>query len=232
MNPRKSHKADLENKKGLFLQIGIFITLAVVWTAFEWKTYEAELMNLGQLGDIELEDDMIATARKEPPKPSPPPQVIEQIQVVEDDIEIEELEMESTDFSEDDEIELIEEVDDDLEVYDFLSVETMPIFPGCEGIPNDEMNRCFGTKAQIFLARNFEYPNMAREMGIQGKVLIQFVVAKNGTIEDIQIIRSVDKYIDDEAVRTVKKFPKMEPAKVGGRPVRMKYILPINAVLQ
>ena len=214
------------------MQIGLFVTLGLVWLAFEWKTYEAEINTLGQLDDVELEDDMILTSRQEPPPPPPPPQVIEVIQVVDDDIEIDEIEIESTEFDEDEEIELIEEVDDDLEVYDFLSVETMPVFPGCEGVSNEDMNRCFATKAQIFLARNFEYPNMAREMGIQGRVLVQFVVGKNGTIDEVQIVRSVDKYIDDEAIRTVRKFPKMEPAKVGGRPVRMKYILPINAVLQ
>jgi protein TonB len=73
---------------------------------------------------------------------------------------------------------------------------------------------------------------MARQMGIQGKVWVSFIIEKDGRITDVTVDRGVDKLLDEEAVRVVKLFPKMTPAKVGGRAVRMRYSLPINARLQ
>jgi protein TonB len=84
----------------------------------------------------------------------------------------------------------------------------------------------------IFVSRNFEFPEMAKEMGIQGRVYVNFVIEKNGSITNVEIVRGVDPLLDDEAVRVVKKLPKLIPAKQRGKPVRMSFTLPINAKLQ
>ena len=91
---------------------------------------------------------------------------------------------------------------------------------------------CFNIKTRQFIGKNFEFPEMARQMGIQGKVWVSFIIEKDGRITDVAVDRGVDKLLDEEAIRVVRMFPKMTPAKVGGRSVRMRYSLPINARLQ
>ena len=232
MNPRKTDKADLEKKKGLYLQIGIVLALSMVWMAFEWKTFESGPNSLGTLDNVVIDDDMIATNRKPPPPPPPPPAVIEIINIVDDKVEIDEIQLESTEFDDDEDIELIDEIDDD-EIYNFVNVESRPIFPGCENLSTEEeRSNCFELETQRFVLRNFEFPEMAIQMGIQGKVWVEFVVDKSGSVNGVAIVRGVDKLLDDEALRVVKKLPRMKPAKVGGRSVSMRYSLPINARLQ
>jgi protein TonB len=232
MNPRKTDKADLEKKKGLYLQIGIVLALSMVWMAFEWKTFESGPSSLGTLDNVVIDDDMIATNRKPPPPPPPPPAVIEIINIVDDKVEIDEIQLESTEFDDDEDIELIDEIDDD-EIYNFVNVESRPIFPGCENLSTEEeRSNCFALETQRFVLRNFEFPEMAIQMGIQGKVWVEFVVDKSGLVTGVAIVRGVDKLLDDEALRVVKKLPRMKPAKVGGRSVSMRYSLPINARLQ
>ncbi len=128
-------------------------------------------------------------------------------------------------------IEMEEEVSD--EVLSFAVVESVPIFPGCEDAKdNDERKACFQQKVLVFVSKNFEFPEMAKEMGIQGRVYVNFVIEKNGSITNVEIVRGVDPLLDDEAVRVVKKLPKLIPAKQRGKPVRMSFTLPINAKLQ
>ena len=232
MNPRKTDKADLEKKKGLYLQIGIVLALSMVWMAFEWKTFESGPSSLGTLDNVVIDDDMIATNRKPPPPPPPPPAVIKIINIVDDKVEIDEIQLESTEFDDDEDIELIDEIDDD-EIYNFVNVESRPIFPGCENrSTEEERSNCFALETQRFVLRNFEFPEMAIQMGIQGKVWVEFVVDKSGLVTGVAIVRGVDKLLDDESLRVVKKLPRMKPAKVGGRSVSMRYSLPINARLQ
>ncbi len=230
MQNRKSFKADLENKKGLFLQIGLVLALASVWTAFEWKTYKD---GPGSLGDLEMtmdDEEVLVTQRNTPPPPAPP----EVLNIVEDDkVDIDELKMESTEISDDDVFELMEVDVDDGEVFNFVNVENKPVFPGCEDLATeDERFNCFNTKIRQFVGKKFEFPEMAKQMGIQGKVWVSFIIEKDGKVSDITIERGVDKLLDDESLRVVNMLPKMIPAKVGGRSVRMRYSLPINAKLQ
>ena len=82
------------------------------------------------------------------------------------------------------------------------------------------------------IGKNFEFPELARQMGIQGKVYVNFVIERNGRVSSITIARGVDKLIDDEAIRVIKKLPTFQPAKQRGKPVRMQYTVPINARLQ
>lgn len=235
MEPKKSEKADLENYRGMFLLSGMVFSLLLCIVLIEWKTYDESINDLGEL-EVEVDDEVIPITQRElqppPPPPPPPPEVIE---VVEDDVELEEeLEIQSTETDEMEEVEVIEmeeEVSD--EVLNFAVVESVPVWPGCDdAVTNDEKRACFQQEIMKFVGRNFEFPEMARQMGIQGRVYVSFVVERNGSFSNIEVIRGVDPLLDEEAIRVVKSMPKVKPAKQRGKPVRMSFTLPINAKLQ
>jgi TonB family protein len=134
-----------------------------------------------------------------------------------------------------DDIEVIEESEDaeDDKIFNFSSVENKPIFPGCENLVTEpEKFMCFNQNIMEHIGKKFEFPELARQLGIQGKVYINFVIEKNGKVSNVTIARGVDKLIDDEAIRVIKLLPKFTPAKQRGKPVRMQYTVPINARLQ
>lgn len=235
MEPKKNPKADLENYRGLFLQTGLVLALLVSIIALEWKSYDDSVADLGEL-EVEIDDEIIPITQRQtappPPPPPPPPEVIE---VVEDDVELEEeLEIASTETDETEEVEVIEmeeEVSD--EILNFAVVESVPIFPGCEDASsNDEKKACFQKQMFGHVRDNFKFPEMARQMGIQGKVYVNFVIEKNGSISNVEVVRGVDPLLDEEAARVIKQLPDMTPAKQRGKPVRMSFTMPINAKLQ
>ena len=150
---------------------------------------------------------------------------------------LEEVEFESTETDESEEIEIIEEVEDaedaQDEIFNFAVVENKPIFPGCENLATeDEKFMCFNQNIMQHIGKKFEFPELARQMGIQGKVYVNFVIEKNGKVSNVTIARGVDDLIDNEAIRVIKLLPKFTPAKQRGKPVRMQYTVPINARLQ
>lgn len=112
------------------------------------------------------------------------------------------------------------EVPEDNEVHNTAAVEIQPSFPGGDA---DLMS---------YLNKNIKYPIVAQENNIQGKVTVQFIVGKDGSIEDVQIARGVDRSLDAEALRVIKSMPKWIPGKQGGRAVRVKYYVPVNFKLQ
>lgn len=235
MQPKKSEKADLENIRSMFLLFGLLTSLLLCIILIEWKTYDKAVADLGEL-DVEVDDEIIPITNRElappPPPPPPPPEVIE---VVEDDVELEEeLEIQTTETDMMEEVEVIEmEEEESDEVLSFAVVESVPIFPGCEDSKNNaERKMCFQQKILQFVSREFKFPEMARQMGIQGRVYVMFVIEKNGKITNVEVVRGVDPLLDDEAVRVVKELPKLTPAKQRGKPVRMSFTLPINAKLQ
>ncbi len=217
MKPKKNPKINIEHKKGMFFQIGLVVTLLLVLIAFEWKSYEKTDYSLGQLQMDDLEDEMIPITRQEekpPPPPPPPPEIIE---IVEDEVEIEnELEVEDTDTDENDFIEQEEEEDSD-EV--FMVVEQMPVFPGGD------------LGLMKFIQKTVKYPPIAKENDITGKVYVSYVVNKKGKVTSVKVARSVDKYLDAEAVRVVKLLPYTTPGKQRGKPVNVQYTIPINFTL-
>ena len=234
MKNRKAENVNLENKKTMFLLIGMVVTLMTIWVSFEWRSYERNLMDLGQL-DIDVEDEIIPiTQRQKQPPPPTPPAPPEVIQIVENEADIEEVEFESTEMEESEEIEFVEEVEEETdEIFNFAVVENKPVYPGCEKYATeDEKFQCFNASIIKHINKNFKFPEMARQMGIQGRIYVNFVVEKNGSISNVTIARGVDKLLDDEAIRVIKKLPKFQPAKQRGKPVRMQYTVPINAKLQ
>lgn len=234
MKNRKTIKADAENKRDLFLLIGLTASLALTLFFLELRSYENGPGDLGKMSFDEDDEIAIITNRTPPPPPPPPPPAPpEVIQIVENDLEIEEVEFESTETDESEEIEIVEEEEEDDEIFNFAVVENKPIFPGCEKLAteNDKF-MCFNQGIMKHIGKNFEFPELARQMGIQGKVYVNFVIEKNGKVSTVTIARGVDKLIDDEAIRVIKKLPTFVPAKQRGKPVRMQYTVPINARLQ
>jgi TonB family protein len=131
----------------------------------------------------------------------------------------------------DDEIKEVDLAEED--AFNFINVESKPIFPGCEGLTTeDERFNCFNVKIRQFVGEEFEFPEKAKEMGIQGKIWVSFIIEKDGTVSNIIIERGVDKLLDEEAIRVMRKLPKFIPARIGGKIVRMQYSLPINARLK
>ena len=141
--------------------------------------------------------------------------------------------IESTETDEEEIIEIVEveEVEEDIDV-PFAVIEDVPIFPGCERVKKSERRTCFQEKMNRHIRwKNFRYPEIAQEMGIQGRVYVQFVLAKDGSITGVRM-RGPDKNLEKEAARIIGKLPKMTPGKQRGRPVRVPFSIPITFRLQ
>ena len=113
----------------------------------------------------------------------------------------------------------------------FDIIEDIPLFPGCERVKKSKRRKCFQEKMARHISKNFRYPEIAQEMGIQGRVYVQFVIDKDGSITGIRT-RGPDKNLEKEANRIIAKLPKMTPGKQRGRPVRVPFSIPITFRLQ
>jgi periplasmic protein TonB len=228
MESKKSDKANLEKKKGLFLQIGLVTVLALLLIAFEWTTREVATGSLGELADVVLEEEIIPITRPEeiqPPPPPPPPQVTETLSIVEDDVEIDdEIFIDDVESRADTRIEFSQMVMEEEEAAEqdiFFIVEDMPDF---QGKGQDGF--------RTYIAENLRYPQIAAENGIQGRVFVQFVVNADGKVSDATVVRGVDPSLDREAIRVVMSSPPWTPGRQRGAPVRVAFTFPINFVLQ
>lgn len=225
MEAKKSPKADLENKKFIFVQIGLIIALAAVLVAFEWKTYEKKELVLAEriVKDV-FQEEIIQTKQEVKPPPPPPPKQVTVLNIVEDDVEIEEeIEIDAEadmDTEVEEYIPVVMEDDEVEEAEIFYIVESMPEFPGGE------------TAMRKYLGKNIEYPQMARESGIHGRVFVTFVVEIDGRVTDIKVQRGIGGGCDEEAIRVVKNMPRWKPGKQRGKPVRVQFNLPIKFTLQ
>ena len=239
MELKKNPKADLRRNSGTYFVIGLAIVMFLVWRGLEWKTYEKTneyeiSMNVEDM----LDEEVPMTEQIKTPPPPPPPSAPEIIEVVEDEAEVEETVIESTETSQEEEvIEVddveVEEVEEDIDV-PFAVIEDVPIFPGCEsekGKGAKAMRDCFQSKMQKHIAKNFRYPEIAQEMGVQGRVNIMFVIQKDGSIGGVRM-RGPDKNLEKEAARIIAKLPKMTPGKQRGRAVRVPFSIPITFKLQ
>lgn len=226
MDVKKSPKASLEDKKMLFVMMGLVMVLSLLYIGFEWTDKEITVYaatDTSLLAEEEIE--VVQTAQELPPPPPPPaPEIVEILNVVEDNVEVASVEINT----EDDKNKVvaisapvtsapIEEEEDNVV---FQVVEKMPSFPG-------------GDAALFkFLGENVKYPVIAQENGVQGRVICQFVVNRDGSIVDVEVVRSVDASLDKEAIRVIKSMPKWSPGQQRGKPVRVKYTLPVNFKLQ
>ena len=225
MEVRKTPKADLENKKGYFFEIGMILALLVVFGAFSLKSYDKQTVNQLQVASDDVPEEIIPiTEQKVKPPPPPPPRQVTQIKIVEDDVEVEDdldIDVEADDATEFEEYVPPEEEEEDVEEQTiFQVVENMPEFPG-------------GRSALMkYLATNIKYPPYAKEAGIQGRVFINFVVETNGSITNVKVLRGIGGGCDEEAIRVVKGMPKWSPGMQRGKPVRVSFNLPVKFTLQ
>jgi protein TonB len=234
MELKKNPKADLTKNSALYFVIGLFAVLALTYVALEWKSYDGNdeydtSMNL----DDELDEEVPMTEQIKTPPPPPPPAAPEVIEVVEDEEEIEETVIESTESDEKEEVMEVDdvevdEIEEDIDV-PFAVIENVPVFPGCEGA--GDKRACFNKMIQKHISRNFRYPEIAQEMGIQGRVSVMFTIQKDGSIGNIRM-RGPDKNLEKEAARIIGKLPRMTPGKQRGRAVRVPFSIPINFKLQ
>jgi protein TonB len=234
MQPKKNPKADLNKNRNLYFVIGLSSVLAVTWGAVEYKSYDRQLNfdGVSMLEDDEDDVPITEQLKTPPPPPPPPPPAPEVIEIVEDEEEVEETVIEST---ESDEEMIIEDivVEDDFEDIDvpFAVIEDVPIFPGCERVAKSQRRTCFQDQMNKHIRKNFRYPDIAQEMGIQGRVYVNFIISKDGSITNIRM-RGPDKNLENEAARIIGRLPKMTPGKQRGRAVRVPFSIPITFRLQ
>jgi len=225
MEAKKTEKADLENKKSLFFQIGLIIALLVVFVAFEYKSYDKITVDITSRAVDDTPEEIIPiTEQKVKPPPPPPPKQVTKITIVEDDVEVEddiEIDVEADDNSEMEEY-IPQEIEEEeiVEAEIFTVVEAMPEFPGGMG------------KLMAYLGNNIKYPPLAKESGIQGRVFINFVVEPDGSISNVKVLRGIGGGCDEEAIRVVEAMPKWKPGMQRGKPVRVSYNLPVKFTLQ
>jgi len=237
MQPKKNHKAELRKNSSLYFVIGLSVILFISWQAIEWKTYDKNQYDYESL-NVEDDDDeeipITEQLKTPPPPPPPPPPAPEVIEIVQDEEEVEETVIESTETSNDEIIEVddvdIEEEDEDINI-PFAIIEDVPIFPGCEKVSKDKRRDCFQDQMNKHIKRNFRYPEIAQEMGIQRRVYVSFIIDKDGSINNITM-RGPDQNLEKEAQRIISKLPQMIPGKQRGRAVRVPFSIPITFRLQ
>ncbi len=231
MEIKKSPKADLERGKTLSVLMGFVVGLAVLFVGFEWSTRDVMVVQESDgVADIIAEEEVEITRPENTPPPPPPPPapvVTEVLNVVEDDVELEQQDILS---SEDNQQEaqtavytppaVVEEEEEEAAQQIFTVVEEMPEFPGGQG------------ELLKYLGKSIKYPVIAQENGIQGRVVCAFVINRDGSIVDAEVLRGVDPSLDKEALRVINSMPKWKPGKQRGKPVRVKYTVPVVFRLQ
>jgi TonB family C-terminal domain len=221
---KKSPQANLEVHRGTFILMGLVLGVAILFFAFEWSTETTKLDEAVIVQDVLAEEEIEITRRDPAPRP-PKPVIPEIIAVVEERVETRfEIQVEDDQTQRQDQTYVpppppkpqVEEVTEEI----FMVVENQPEFPG-------------GNAAMMkFLNDNIKYPVIAQENGIQGRVICNFVVERDGSITDVQVIRGVDPSLDREAVRVIQQMPRWTPGRQRGQAVRARFTLPVVFRLQ
>ena len=225
MEIKKTEKANLENKKLLFIEIGMIVALAAVYIAFEWQTAEQQIIELEDTTQVIEVEEVIATQHETPPPPPSAPKMpvlSDQIDIVDDEIVVDDnmflnleddvnMGVEIMDYVESVEEEVIEE-----EAIPFQLVEEKPSFMGGDA---NEFSK--------WVNQRLVYPEIAKENGVQGRVTLQFTVESDGRVTNVKVLRGVDSSLDQEAVRVVSSSPRWTPGKQRDRAVRVTYTFPV-----
>ena len=224
MEIKKSEKANLENKKLLFIEIGLILSLLIVYVALEWTSKETNTAVLEDNTEILIEEEIISTNMETPPPPPAAPKIpvlSDQIDIVDDEIELEDdmfmnleddssLGVEIMDY-----VEVQEEVVEE-EAIPFQLVEEKPSFQGGDA-----------NQFSKWVNSRLVYPEIAKENGVSGRVTLQFTVEKDGSVTKVRVLRGVDPSLDKEAVRVVSMSPKWKPGKQRDRAVPVTYTFPV-----
>ncbi len=234
MKPKKNPKIDLNKNRAMYFVAGLTLILLLTYIALEWKSYDKidyglEAMNI----DDELVEEVPLTIHFTPPPP-PPAVTPDIIEIVKNDKPIEDIIIESTESNADIEIVEVkdvvyEEIEEDIPI-PISVVEIVPVFPGCE--QEKDKRACFNKMILKHVRKTFRYPEISQEMGIQGKVYMNFVIQKDGSIGEVKIMRSPDKNLGAEATRIIDKLPQMTPGKQAGKAVRVPFSIPITFKLK
>jgi len=233
MELKKNPKKDLNKRSGVYFALGLVLVMLLAYVALEWKTYESQSIYDVAMNVTEntIEEEPVEKFKIEKPKIKQvlPPE----IKIEENDEEIEETEILSTEADtetevlEYEDIE-VEEVEEEVNV-NWITIEQVPIFPGCEN--EKDKRACFNSMMQKHIKKHFRYPEMAQEMGLQGRVNTQFIIQKDGSIGTIRK-RGPHQVLEKEAERILKKLPKMTPGKQRGTAVKVPFAQPITFKLQ
>jgi len=227
MELKKKSESNLETYKIIFFFFGVITALSISIWAYESKSYDAIVLD--GFGDLEmdaLEEEEIEITRpdevKPPPPPEAPPEAPEEIEIKENEEELKkEVEVDDAETDQDDMIEIEEEEFAE----PFISVEQMPMIGDCK----DE--ECTQREIMKFIARNFKYPEIAKANGVEGRVILEFVVEKNGKVGRVKILRGLDKHIDKACIKVVEDLPVFSPGRQIGKAVPVKYTVPIKCTL-
>ncbi len=225
MEVKKSAKANLEDKKLLLREIGLVVALLVVLGAFQWSSKEKSTETLQADNFVVVEEEMVPITTDVPPPPPEAPKepvVSDIIDIVDDDIKVDNTLLLSTEdeglaitvkdyVAESTYVE--EEIEEEVP---FAIVEHKPKFQG--GDQNDFTKGVFN---------NIVYPEIAKENGVQGRVILQFTVDKDGSVKNVKVLRGVDSSLDKEAVRVVSSSPKWEPGRQRDKPAKVTFVFPV-----
>jgi protein TonB len=232
MESKKNPKADVGKNGSIYFAVGLALMLFLTYSTINWKTYDKSDIDIGKLNlDDELDEEIPIIEQIIPPPPPPPPTAApEVIEVVEDEEEVEETVIESTETDQDEEIEIeeieIEEVAEDVEV-PFAVIENVPEYPGCERGSNAEKRKCMSDKIAKFVQRKFN-TDLAGDLGLSGRqrISVFFKIDKNGNVTGVRS-RAPHPRLEKEAARVINMLPKMKPGKQRGKAVIVPYSLPI-----
>ena len=224
MEVKKSPKADLSKTVTLFREIGFIVVLGLVLLAFEWQSKEKKESIFDQQESVIIEEEIIPITQEEqtpPPEMPKIPVLSDAIDIVDDNIQVDDavfsfeddatLGVEIMDY-----IETVEEEEVEEEAIPFALVENKPTFQGGDA-----------NTFSKWVNSRLEYPEIAKENGIQGRVTLQFTVNTDGSVSDVKVLRGVDSSLDREAVRVVSSSPKWKPGMQRDKPVRVTYTFPV-----
>ena len=224
MEIKKSDKANLENKKLLFTELGLIVSLAITFGAFEYTSKETKVSTLEDTAEVVLEEEIIPITQETPPPPPAAPKIpilSDQIDIVDDEIELDDdmfmnLEDDASRGVEImDYVDVIEEEVEE-EAIPFQLVEEKPSFQGGDA-----------NQFSKWVNQRLVYPEIAKENGVQGRVTLQFTVEKDGSVTKVKVLRGVDPSLDKEALRVVSQSPKWKPGKQRDRAVPVTYTFPV-----
>ena len=239
MDLKKKPEKQLENFSKIFLQIGLVLTLFIIYVSMEYKTYEKD--NSSHLGVVNVVDEMkedipiIEIQKVAPPKQNIPPPTIEKITVVEDDLKIEETIIESTETDEGEAIVVntedivgVEEMEEFIEDIPFVLIEDVPVYLGCRG-NKKELKACFTKKITAQFSMNFDL-GLASELGLQPgkkKLYVVFTISRTGKVINVKA-KGPHPALEREVGEVISSLPIMKPGKQRGKPVSVSYSIPIT----
>ena len=233
MDANKTVNEELQGQKSTNMLIGYVLSLALMFVAFEYTQREVKVVEEGKIYDFKMEEDMIPITHQEEvmaPPPAAAPTVMEAINEVEDDTELPEEEIQTTE-------EVNQAITTVVGTGAPSAVVSGPVGPVVEADDDDRIFDVVEENAQFpggdeacmkWLQQHIKYPQICIEQNVQGRVYVGFVVNRDGSIVDVKIIKSPDNNLSKEAERVVKLMPKWKPAKQGNKTVRSRFNLPVN----